>query len=431
MPERIFIGVAWPYANGPLHMGHIAGCYLAADIFARYHRLKGNDVLMVSGSDQHGTPITLRAEQDGVSPQEVVDRYHSDFLRTWDRLGISFDLFTTTGTDNHREVVQDIFSSLLDKGYIYTDTTPLPYCHTCRRFLPDRYVKGTCPHCANPDGRGDQCDQCGKPLNPEDLIDIQCRISGDTPEIRDSEHFFLKLSAFQEQLLSWVRQQRHWRPNVLNFTQRYLEDGLKDRAISRDLEWGVPCRCPATMASASTCGSRPSSATCPRRRSGPRFAGSRTRGSRSGEATLAATTSWGRTTSRSTPSSGPPCSLDTAGWTSPTMCPQTSSLPWRAASFPPAATGPCGSPITWTATTPTLCDTTCLSPCRRPATPTSPGVTLCGATTMSWWPRSATWCTASSRSRIATSKVASRSPASWRRRRRDARQGRAGAGRRR
>ncbi|MDE2861144.1 MAG: methionine--tRNA ligase [Chloroflexota bacterium] len=244
MPERIFIGVAWPYANGPLHMGHIAGCYLAADIFARYHRLKGNDVLMVSGSDQHGTPITLRAEQDGVSPQEVVDRYHSEFLQSWDRLGISFDLFTTTGTDNHREVVQDIFLSLQDKGYIYTDTTPLPYCHTCRRFLPDRYVKGTCPHCSNPDGRGDQCDQCGKPLNPEDLIDIRCRISGDAPEIRDSEHFFLKLSSFQEQLLSWVKEQRHWRPNVLNFTQRYLEDGLKDRAISRDLEWGVPLPVP-------------------------------------------------------------------------------------------------------------------------------------------------------------------------------------------
>ena len=240
MPERILIGVAWPYANGPLHMGHVAGCYLAADIFARYHRLKGNDVLMVSGSDQHGTPITLRAEQDGVSPQDVVDRYHSDFLRTWDRLGISFDLFTTTGTDNHREVVQEIFLSLLDKGYIYTDTTPLPYCHTCRRFLPDRYVKGKCPFCDCTDARGDQCDECGKPLNPEDLIDIQCRITGDTPEIRESEHFFLRLSAFQEQLLSWVREQRHWRPNVLNFTQRYLEDGLKDRAISRDLEWGVP-----------------------------------------------------------------------------------------------------------------------------------------------------------------------------------------------
>ncbi len=240
MPERILIGVAWPYANGSLHMGHIAGCYLAADVFARYHRLKGNDVLMVSGSDQHGTPITLRAEQDGVSPQEVVSRYHKEFLESWERLGITFDLFTTTGTENHRETVQDIFRVLQEKGYIYTAITPLPYCHTCRRFLPDRYVKGTCPHCGNPDGRGDQCDQCGKPLNPEDLIGIQCRISGDAPEIRNSEHFFLKLSAFQDSLLAWVREQRHWKPNVLNFTQRYLEDGLKDRAISRDLEWGVP-----------------------------------------------------------------------------------------------------------------------------------------------------------------------------------------------
>ena len=123
-------------------------------------------------------------------PQVVVSRYHKEFLESWERLGITFDLFTSTGTDNHREVVQDIFRVLLDKGYIYTDITPLPYCHTCRRFLPDRYVKGTCPHCGNTDGRGDQCDQCGKPLNPEDLIGIQCRISGDTPEIRDSSTSF-------------------------------------------------------------------------------------------------------------------------------------------------------------------------------------------------------------------------------------------------
>ena len=240
MPERILIGVAWPYANGSLHMGHIAGCYLAADIFARYHRLKGDHVLMVSGSDQHGTPITLRAEQDGVSPQEVVSRYHKEFLESWERLGITFDLFTSTGTDNHREVVQDIFRVLLDRGYIYTDITPLPYCHTCRRFLPDRYVKGTCPHCGNTDGRGDQCDQCGKPLNPEDLIGIQCRISGDTPEIRDSEHFFLKLSVFQETLLAWVRE-----AEALETQRAELHPALSGGrparpAISRDLEWGVP-----------------------------------------------------------------------------------------------------------------------------------------------------------------------------------------------
>ena len=244
MSERILIGVAWPYANGHLHMGHIAGCYLAADIFARYHRLKGDQVLMVSGSDQHGTPITLRAEQEGVSPQEVVSRYHESFLQSWERLGITFDLFTTTGTENHRATAHDIFRVLQDKGYIYTDTTALPYCHTCRRFQPDRYLKGTCPHCGNLDARGDQCDNCGKPLNPEDLIDIVCRISLDKPEFRDSEHFFFRLSAFQGPLLAWVREQKHWKPNVLNFTQRYLEDGLKDRAITRDLDWGVPVPVP-------------------------------------------------------------------------------------------------------------------------------------------------------------------------------------------
>ena len=240
MHDRIFIGVAWPYANGPLHMGHIAGCYLSADVFARYHRLKGNQVLMVSGSDQHGTPITLRAEQEGISPEEVVTRYHQDFLQSWERLGISFDLFTNTGTQNHKDTVHEIFRVLQEKGYIYKDTTALPYCHSCERFLPDRYLRGTCSFCDNPDARGDQCDNCGKPMNPEDLIDIRCRISGDTPEIRNSEHFFFKLSAFQEPLLAWVMEQKHWRPNVLNFTRRYLEDGLKDRAITRDLGWGVP-----------------------------------------------------------------------------------------------------------------------------------------------------------------------------------------------
>lgn len=239
MAERIFIGVAWPYANGPLHLGHVAGCYLPADIFARYHRLKGNQVLMVSGSDSHGTPITVRAEQEGIDPQDVVDRYHAVFLDCWDRLGISFDLFTTTGTDNHREVVQKIFSSLLDQGYIYTDNTLLAYCPDCNRFLADRYVEGVCPHCGDLRARGDQCESCGRTLDPQDLVQPRCILSGTTPEFRESEHFFLKLSAFQEPLLEWVRRQTHWRPNVLNFTQRFLEDGLHDRAISRDLTWGV------------------------------------------------------------------------------------------------------------------------------------------------------------------------------------------------
>ena len=240
MPQRILVAVAWPYANGPLHLGHLAGCYLPADIFARYHRLKGNEVLMVSGSDQHGTPVTIRAEEEGLSPQEVVDRYHPDFLRSWERMGIGFDCFTTTGTDNHRQVAHDMFLELHRKGYIYTDTMLLPYCPSCRRFLPDRYVEGTCPHCGNHNARGDQCDVCGKTLDPVDLLEPRCRICGTTPEFRDSEHFFFRLSAFQEPLLQWVKEQGHWRPNVLNFTRSYLEQGLKDRAISRDISWGVP-----------------------------------------------------------------------------------------------------------------------------------------------------------------------------------------------
>ena len=240
MPERILIGVAWPYANGPLHMGHVAGCYLAADIFARYHRMKGNDVLMVSGSDAHGTPITIRADQEGIEPQEVLERYHGQFLETWERLGISFDLFTSTHTENHQRVVQDFFLRLKEQGYIYPDTMLLAHCSGCDRFLPDRYVEGTCPHCANERARGDQCDSCGHTLDPIELVNPACSICGATPDFRDSEHFFLKLSAFQEPLLEWINRQEHWRPNVANGTRSFLQGGLKDRAITRDLTWGVP-----------------------------------------------------------------------------------------------------------------------------------------------------------------------------------------------
>jgi methionyl-tRNA synthetase len=240
MAERILVAVAWPYANGSLHLGHIAGAYLPADIFARYHRLKGNDVLMVSGSDQHGTPITIRAEQEGKTPAEIAGRYHREFLESWQKLGISFDLFTSTGTANHAEVTQDIFLALLKKGYIYKDSMSQPYCPQCQRFLPDRYVEGTCPFCGSTGARGDQCDDCGKPMNPAELVSPRCRLCGTTPRFEDSEHFFLKLSAFQEEILKWVNPQGHWRPNVYNLTQRYLKEGLKDRAITRDINWGVP-----------------------------------------------------------------------------------------------------------------------------------------------------------------------------------------------
>jgi len=240
MNERIFIGVGWPYANGSLHLGQIAGANLPADIFARYHRTRGNDVLMVSGSDQHGTPITIRAEQEGKMPAEIAEFYQREYLDCWEKLGIVFDLYTTTGTKNHTEVAQDIFLKLLEKGYLYRDTVSQLYCPQCKRFLPDRYVEGLCPSCNAPGARGDQCDACGRPINATELIDPYCRTCKTAPVPKDSEHFFLKLSAFQEKLENWVAEQSHWRPNVAGLTTRYLKEGLKDRAITRDIEWGVP-----------------------------------------------------------------------------------------------------------------------------------------------------------------------------------------------
>jgi methionyl-tRNA synthetase len=244
MGERIFIGVAWPYASGPRHLGHVAGAYLPADIFARYHRTKGNEVLMVSGSDMHGTPITIKAEQEGKTPVQVATYYHNQFVETFQKLGISFDLFTNTNTPNHIEVTQDFFVKLLEKGYIYKDTVLQAWCAHCQRFLTDRYIEGTCPLCKFTDARGDQCDQCGKPMNPVDLIKPHCKLCGGTPEFKNSEHFFLRLSAFQDKLLEWIMPKTSWRSNVYHFTKHYLEEGLKDRAITRDMEWGVPIPLP-------------------------------------------------------------------------------------------------------------------------------------------------------------------------------------------
>ena len=239
MSERILVAVAWPYANGSIHIGQLAGPYIPADIFARYHRLKGNEVLMVSGSDSHGTPVTLKAEARGVSPEEVFLQYHTEFLDNWKRLGITFDLFTSTHTDNHAAVAQDMFLTLQKNGYIYKDTMMQPYCEADKRFLADRYVEGTCPHCGFEGARGDQCDSCGRILDPQDLVNMTCRLCGGSLVIRETEHFFLKLSAFQDRLLEWVQAQKHWRPNVRNFSIGYLEGGLHDRAITRDIEWGV------------------------------------------------------------------------------------------------------------------------------------------------------------------------------------------------
>ena len=238
--QRVFVGVAWPYANGSLHIGQIVGAYLPADIFARYHRAAGNEVLMVSGSDQHGTPITVRAEAEGRAPGEVAAQFHMEFLESWRRLGIEWDLYTSTGTNNHEAVTHDIFLRLLEQGYIYEATMKLPYCPVERRFLLDRYVEGTCPFCGYTNARGDQCDNCGRVLDPIDLKDRRCRFDGSEPQIRDSQHFFLRLSAFNQRLREWVSGQTHWRKPVFNWTMGILNEGLQDRAITRDIDWGIP-----------------------------------------------------------------------------------------------------------------------------------------------------------------------------------------------
>ncbi len=238
--RHVLVAVAWPYANGLSHLGHIAGCYLPADIFARYHRISGNQVLMVSGTDAHGTPITVKADQEGVTPQEVVERFNPKFHEQWDKLGISFDLFTTTMTDNHRDVTWDLFRTLHANGYIDTRTTEQFFDPEAGRFLPDRYVEGTCPNCGSPDARGDQCETCGKTLDPIDLVDPRSKLSGATPEPRETEHYFILLPKLQDDLLAWLEQRDGWRGHVINWAKGFVGDGLIDRAITRDLAWGIP-----------------------------------------------------------------------------------------------------------------------------------------------------------------------------------------------
>ncbi|MDX1510845.1 MAG: methionine--tRNA ligase [Nitriliruptorales bacterium] len=240
MTRHVLVAVAWPYANGQSHIGHFAGAYLPADIFARYHRIAGNRVLMVSGSDAHGTPITVKAEQEGVEPADIVNQYHPKFLEQWDRYGVSFDLFTTTMTDNHREVVWDMFRTLREHGHIDTRVTEQFYDPEAERFLPDRYVEGTCPNCSYDGARGDQCDNCGKTLDPTDLIEPHSKLTGATPELRETEHFFMLLPRLEAEVLSWLGTVDGWRPHVINWAKGFLKDGLIDRAITRDLTWGVP-----------------------------------------------------------------------------------------------------------------------------------------------------------------------------------------------
>lgn len=238
MTRRILVAVGWPYASGPLHLGHLGGAYLPPDIFARYHRLIGNEVLMVSGSDANGTPITVKADELGITPQEVVDTYHPEILGYWDSLGITFDLFTTTMTENHHRVTREFFLKLLENGYMIKDTSLQFYDPEAERFLPDRYVEGECPHCGYPDARGDQCDNCGRTLDPTDLINPRSRLSGATPEQRATEHYFMDLPAFEVRLREWLETKTTWRKHVRNWALGMLED-MPVRAMTRDIDWGV------------------------------------------------------------------------------------------------------------------------------------------------------------------------------------------------
>lgn len=237
---KVFIGVAWPYANGTIHLGHMAGSLLPPDIFSRYNRLKGNEVLMVSGSDQHGTPITVTAEKEGTTAENVAERFHKINKKAIEDMRIEFSLFTKTHTDNHREVVQDIFTELLKKGFLYEKETMQYFCPKCARFLPDRYVEGVCPKCGAENTRSDQCDRCGTTFETGDLKDAVCVHCRTAPEIKETKHFFLRLSAFRDDLLNYLGDKTYWRPNVETFTSNWLKAELKDRPITRDMDWGIP-----------------------------------------------------------------------------------------------------------------------------------------------------------------------------------------------
>lgn len=239
MPDLIHVSVAWPYANGDLHAGHLAGCYIPADIFARYQRLLGNRVLMVSGSDSHGTPIMVEADKRGISARELFEQYHLRFLQTQQKLGISYDLFTHTDTENHHQVTQDAFLHLLRGEFLYRETQQQFYSETEKRFLPDRYVEGECPICHYPDARGDQCDNCGNVLNAIDLINPRSKSDGSRPVIRDTEHYFFDLGAFIPQLKDYLHQhQDQWREAVYREAISKVDE-LRGRPITRDIDWGI------------------------------------------------------------------------------------------------------------------------------------------------------------------------------------------------
>jgi methionyl-tRNA synthetase len=242
MSENILIAIAWPYANSDIHVGNITGSHLPGDIEARYHRLKGDRVLMVSGTDSHGTPVTLRADADGLSVEEVYQHFHNRFLELFQKAGVSYDLYTSTHTANHFRVAQTMFLALLKNGFLYTESRPQWYSPSAGRFLPDRYVEGTCYICGFEGARSDQCDHCGNVLEPEKLLNPRSKVDGSTPVLRDTTHYYLDLSKLEPEVEKFLRdRQGYWRETVIGESLRKIEtEGLQPRPITRDLDWGIP-----------------------------------------------------------------------------------------------------------------------------------------------------------------------------------------------
>ncbi|MBX9243356.1 methionine--tRNA ligase [Actinotalea ferrariae] len=236
---HILSAVAWPYANGPRHIGHVAGFGVPSDVFSRYMRMAGHDVLMVSGTDEHGTPILVQADKEGVPAQELADRYNRVIVEDLVNLGLSYDLFTRTTTRNHHAVAQEMFRTVHANGYMVEKSTMSAISPSTGRTLPDRYIEGTCPICGYDGARGDQCDNCGNQLDPIDLKDPRSRINGETPEFVESNQFFLDLPALVDALEAWLRSREAWRPNVLKFSLNLLAD-VRPRAMTRDIDWGIP-----------------------------------------------------------------------------------------------------------------------------------------------------------------------------------------------
>ncbi|RMD99283.1 MAG: methionine--tRNA ligase, partial [Calditrichaeota bacterium] len=235
---------ALPYANGPIHLGHLAGAYLNADIYVRYQRLKHRDVIFICGTDEHGAAITLLADKLGKHPREIVDYYWKDHKETFDQFGISFDIFSRTTEPIHYKTSQEFFLSLYHKGYLVERTIKQLYCPKDKRFFLFCYVEGTCPHCGYPGARGDQCEKCGKWIDPLELIEPRCMICGTTPEVRETTHLYMDLKKFEDRLRAWLDTKTHWKDNVRNFCYGWLNEGLEERAVTRDLDWGVPVPLP-------------------------------------------------------------------------------------------------------------------------------------------------------------------------------------------